>query len=74
MAIDWKAFPSLTSLRAFEAAARLQSFTQAARLLNVTHAAIAQQVRALEAHLGRESVSYTHLDVYKRQTQSSSSS
>lgn len=54
MAIDWKAFPSLTSLRAFEAAARLQSFTQAARLLNVTHAAVAQQVRALEEHLGRE--------------------
>ena len=54
MALDWRSFPSLTSLRAFEAAARLQSFTLAARALNVTHAAVAQQVRGLEDHLGRE--------------------
>lgn len=54
MSIDWRSFPSLTSLRAFEAAARLQSFSLAARELNVTHAAIAQQVRGLEDHLGRE--------------------
>jgi LysR family glycine cleavage system transcriptional activator len=54
MAIDWRSFPSLTSLRAFEAAARLQSFSLAARALNVTHAAVAQQVRGLEDHLGRE--------------------
>ncbi|MGL4321134.1 MAG: LysR family transcriptional regulator, partial [Paracoccaceae bacterium] len=52
MAVDWAAFPSLTSLRAFEAVARLRSFSGAARALNVTHAAVAQQVRALEAHLG----------------------
>lgn len=52
--IDWRSFPSLTALRAFEAAARLQSFTLAARELNVTHAAVAQQVRGLEDHLGRE--------------------
>lgn len=56
MAIDWKAFPSLTSLRAFAAVAELLSFSAAARALNVTHAAVAQQVRALEAHLGRELV------------------
>ena len=54
MAVDWRSFPSLTALRAFEAAARLQSFTLAARALNVTHAAVAQQVRGLEAELGRE--------------------
>ncbi|MFN0168536.1 MAG: LysR family transcriptional regulator [Bryobacteraceae bacterium] len=54
MAIDWRAFPSLTSLRAFEAAARTANFSVAARELNVTHAAIAQQVRALEADLGQE--------------------
>ena len=53
-AIDWRLFPSLTALRAFEAAARLQSFSLAARELNVTHAAVAQQVRGLEDHLGRE--------------------
>lgn len=52
MAVDWKTFPSLTSLRAFEAASRLQSFSAAARALNVTHAAVAQQVRGLEDHLG----------------------
>ncbi len=56
MAFSWTGFPSLTSLRAFEAAARLQSFSLAARELNVTHAAVAQQVRGLEAHLGRELV------------------
>jgi LysR family glycine cleavage system transcriptional activator len=54
MAIDWRSFPSLTSLRAFEAAARSCSFSVAARALNVTHAAVAQQVRALESELGRE--------------------
>ncbi|MBC7738661.1 MAG: LysR family transcriptional regulator [Candidatus Saccharibacteria bacterium] len=54
MAIDWRNFPSLTSLRAFEAAARLQSFSQAARELSVTHAAVGQQVRGLEEFLGQE--------------------
>ncbi len=50
--LDWRQLPSLTSLRAFEAAARHGSFSAAARDLNVTHAAVAQQVRALEAHVG----------------------
>lgn len=54
MSIDWRSFPSLSALRAFEAAARLQNFSLAAKELNVTHAAVAQQVRGLEAHLGRE--------------------
>ncbi len=54
MTLDWRTFPSLTSLRAFEAAARSASFSVAARDLNVTHAAVAQQVRALESDLGRE--------------------
>jgi LysR family glycine cleavage system transcriptional activator len=44
--------PSPTALRAFEAAARAGGFSAAGRELNVTHAAVAQQVRALEAHLG----------------------
>jgi LysR family glycine cleavage system transcriptional activator len=56
MTLDWRNFPSLTSLRAFEAAARHLSFSQAARELNVTHAAIAQQVRGLEEFLGKELV------------------
>ena len=53
MATDWRNIPSLTALRAFAATAELRSLSQAARVLNVTHAAVAQQVRALEDHLGR---------------------
>lgn len=53
MTTDWRSIPSLTALRAFAATAELRSFSQAARVLNVTHAAVAQQVRALEDHLGR---------------------
>ena len=56
MATDWRSLPSLTALRAFAATAELRSFSQAARVLNVTHAAVAQQVRALEDHLGRSLV------------------
>ena len=56
MATDWRTLPSLTALRAFAATAELRSFSQAARVLNVTHAAVAQQVRALEEHLGRSLV------------------
>ncbi len=50
--MDWSGLPPLASLRAFEAAARNLSYSAAGRELNVSHAAIAQQVRALEAHLG----------------------
>lgn len=53
MKVDWRSYPSLTSLRAFEAVAQTKGFSQAARMLNVTHAAVAQQVRALEAELGQ---------------------
>ncbi len=56
MAVDWRALPSLTGLRAFAATAELRSFSNAARALNVTHAAVAQQVRALEDHFGRSLV------------------
>ncbi|MCA0870976.1 LysR family transcriptional regulator [Seohaeicola saemankumensis] len=50
--INWTTLPSLTALRAFDATARTSSFSAAARTLNVTHAAVAQQVKALEDHLG----------------------
>lgn len=53
MSIDWRTLPPLTALRAFAATAELHSFSQAARVLSVTPAAVAQQVRALEDHLGR---------------------
>lgn len=43
----------LNALRAFEATARVGSFTGAATELGVTPAAVGQQVRALEARLGR---------------------
>jgi LysR family glycine cleavage system transcriptional activator len=49
---DWRRMPPLSALRAFEAMARLGGFSAAARRLNVTPAAVAQQVRALEEHLG----------------------
>jgi len=46
--------PPLTALRAFEAAARHGAFTRAAETLGVTPAAVSLQVRALEAHFGKE--------------------
>jgi LysR family glycine cleavage system transcriptional activator len=45
--------PPLNALRAFETTARLGSFTRAAQELGVTPAAVGQQVRSLEARLGR---------------------
>jgi LysR family glycine cleavage system transcriptional activator len=51
--MDWRDIPSLSALRAFEAAVRHGSHSGAAREMNVTHAAIAQHVRALEAHFGQ---------------------
>lgn len=45
--------PPLNALRAFEAAGRLGSFQAASGDLGVTQSAVAQQVRALEAHLGQ---------------------
>lgn len=44
--------PSLNGLRAFEAAGRHLTFRAAADELGVTQGAVAQQVRALEDHLG----------------------
>ncbi len=44
---------SLNTLRAFEAATRHLSFTRAADELCVTQAAVSQQVKALEAHIGK---------------------
>lgn len=48
-----KDLPPLGWLRTFEAAARQLSFTGAARDLNMTQSAVSQQMKALEAHLGR---------------------
>lgn len=50
--MDWKAIPSLNSLRAFHAVAETGGYSSAANLLNVTHPAISQQVKSLESHLG----------------------
>lgn len=44
--------PSLNALRAFEVSGRRLSFRAAAEELGVTQGAVAQQVRALEDHLG----------------------
>lgn len=45
--------PPLGWLRAFEAAAHRLSFTKAAHDLNMTQSAVSQQIKSLEAHLGR---------------------
>lgn len=57
--MDWKSFPSLTSLRAFAAAAEYRNLTQAAAALNVTHSAVSQQIRWLERHLGTRLITRT---------------
>ena len=46
--------PSLNALRAFEAAARHGSFVAAAEEIGVTPAAVSQQIRGLEARIGRK--------------------
>lgn len=45
--------PSLNWLRVFETAARAESFARAAEALNMSAPAVSQQIRALEAALGR---------------------
>ena len=45
--------PSLNWLRTFEASARTESFARAAEILNMSSPAVSQQVRALEAFLGK---------------------
>ena len=45
--------PPLNWLRAFEASARNLSFTGAARDLNMTQSAVSQQIKSLEAYMGR---------------------
>lgn len=50
---DHLAAVSLDSLRVFEAAARLRSFTAAALELGTTQPAVSQQLKRLEAQLGR---------------------
>jgi LysR family glycine cleavage system transcriptional activator len=47
------ALPPLNWLRVFEASARHLSFTGAATELHMTQSAVSQQIKALEAHLGR---------------------
>ncbi|MEM7506599.1 MAG: LysR family transcriptional regulator [Pseudomonadota bacterium] len=46
--------PSLNWLRVFEAAARAESFARAAQALNMSPPAVSQQIKALEAYLGRD--------------------
>jgi len=47
-----RSLPPLNALRAFEVSGRRLSFRAAADELGVTQGAVAQQVRALEEHLG----------------------
>lgn len=52
--MGYRRIPSLNWLRVFEAAARAQSFARAAETLNMSAPAVSQQIRALEAHLGKD--------------------
>ncbi len=53
MTLSRRKLPPLNALRAFEVSGRRLSFRAAAEELGVTHGAVAQQVRALEDHLGQ---------------------
>jgi LysR family transcriptional regulator, glycine cleavage system transcriptional activator len=50
--MDWKAYPSLNSLRAFATVAETRSYSRAGATLNISHAAVSQQIKGLEARLG----------------------
>lgn len=52
MSTNRRKLPPLNALRAFEVAGRRLNFRAAADELGVTQGAVAQQVRALEAHVG----------------------
>ena len=52
MTVSRRSLPPLNALRAFEAAGRKLNFRAAADELGVSQGAVAQQVRALEDHLG----------------------
>ena len=61
-------------LQYFLAIAREETILKAAESLNVTQPTLSRQMKELEDHLqkqlfirGNRTVSYTHLDVYKRQ-------
>lgn len=53
MTLSRRKLPPLNALRAFEVSGRRLSFRAAAEELGVTQGAVAQQVRALEEHLGQ---------------------
>ena len=69
-------------LRVFNAVVRASSFSRAAEDLGMSAAYVTKRIRLLEASLGTPlfhrttrrvvAVSYTHLDVYKRQRRTSS--
>lgn len=54
--MDWRALPSLNSLKVFAIVAETRSLSAAGRELNVTHAAVSQQVRSLENFMGLQLV------------------
>ena len=57
----------LLQFRYFLEAARYENLTRAADELHIAQPALSQSIMRLENELG--AVSYTHLDVYKRQAQ-----
>ena len=65
----------LRQLKYFKEACELQNFSEAARVLHISQSTLSQQIKQLEDELDVllfdriGTVSYTHLDVYKRQGQ-----
>ena len=54
-------------METFLALCRTMNYTRAAEELNITQPAVTQHIQYLQRHYGVKPVSYTHLDVYKRQ-------
>ena len=57
----------LSYLREYVVLARYMNISKASRELNMTQSNLSKHIRQIEL----EAVSYTHLDVYKRQTPAS---
>ena len=72
--IDWKNMGGIvmntTQLECFVTVAENLNFARAASILHITQPAVTHQIVSLEGELDAKPVSYTHLDVYKRQVHS----
>ena len=58
---------NIRHLEIIEAVEQTGTFTGAAKKLHLTQSAVSHAIAELEQQAGTAPVSYTHLDVYKRQ-------